>query len=145
MSELGNILRQQRGPRSQKEIAKGADLGERTVIRAESGEKTSLETVRALSRYYGLTRAEHAALIVAWLRLELGDEFALLNIRSAVPGKVKLTDADKFIETFRSVPRHLQRELSRALEHGEVLAAIAPLNDLVERLKTKVAEGEPAV
>lgn len=133
-NELGNTLRSLRGAKSQKAVAEAVGINTRTLIRAESGKGASLETVRKLSQYYKLRQPEHAALIVAYLRYELGDDFNLLVIRSRTGKAAPVTQADKFIEQFRNVPANLQRELTRALKHNEVLSSIAHLNDLAEKL-----------
>jgi transcriptional regulator with XRE-family HTH domain len=138
MSQLANSLKNLRGTQSQQAVADATGLNSRTLQRAESGEgSVSLDTLRDLAAHYKLTRPEYAALLVAWLQLELGTDFDSLDIKPR--GKaVALTDDEQFLASYKQVPAKLQRELRRAVQREEVLKSLAPLNDLYDRLTSQV-------
>lgn len=135
MSQLGNALKSLRSKRTQQAVADACGLTTRTLQRAESGlGGVALATVLTLAGEYKVTRPELAGLLVAWLQLELGANFELLDVKPK--GKtVRSTDDEQFLEVYRKVPSKLQRELRRAAEREEVLKSIGPLNDLYDRLK----------
>jgi transcriptional regulator with XRE-family HTH domain len=140
MSELGNLLKSLRGNESQREVAIGSELSIRTVQRAEDGDEIQLATVVALSHYFNLTRAELAALLVAWIKLQLGEYMCLVELRAKVAGKAPaITEADRFFEMFRKIPLRYQRELMRAASREQVLRSIVPLNELYDSLKKENA------
>jgi len=136
MSELGNIIRHLRGDDSQETLGQRIGLNSRTIQRAENGAGLKLGTLRQISKHFKLDKTEHAALLLAWLRVEWRDEEIKLfdiRIRKANGQPDMLSDADKFLETFRSVPARYQKELMRAAERKEVLRAIGPINELWEK------------
>jgi transcriptional regulator with XRE-family HTH domain len=138
MSELGNAFKNLRGAASQASVAAACGLNVRTIQRAESGGDVRLDTLRALAKHFHLAKADLAALIISWLRMELGEEFNLLDIRTKTnAGKQSdtLTDTSQLVAAYRQIPAKLQRELLRAAQREEVLRSIGPLNDLYDSLK----------
>ena len=139
MSEFGNIIKHLRGAQSQQQLAHATGLSSRTIQRAENGRDVRLGTLRTLSKYFKLDKAEHASLILAWLRLELRGDFPLFDIRihdTRNKGKGRApTDTEQFLETFRSVPARYQKELMLAAEREEVLRTLPAINELWDRLK----------
>lgn len=139
MSELGNTLKSLRGKATQQLIADKTGITARTIQRVEKGERLQLATLRKLAQYFRLNRSEWAHLLIAWLRLELSEDFDLLAVAARhlnTDGKTAfLSDSEKFVELYRSIPAKHQRQLALAMEREEVLKSIAPLNDLFDSLR----------
>jgi hypothetical protein len=136
MSELGNTMRLLRGETSQRFVSNATNLNLRTIQRLENGEQVSLSTVQTLSRHYEVSQVEYAKILTEYIRLELGSDSDLLDIRIRGVKNQPKTEAEKFLEVFRQVPKKYQDELIRAAQREEVLRSIAPLNALYDSLKS---------
>jgi transcriptional regulator with XRE-family HTH domain len=137
MSELGNVLKALRGAESQASVAKATGLSLRTVNRAEAGKGTvDLATLRALAKYFQVSRSQFSRLLVSYLRLHLGADFECIEVRPRGSGPNPTQDTEeKFMASFRAVPARLQRELVRAIKRKEVLRSLEPINDLYDKLE----------
>jgi hypothetical protein len=139
MSELGNLIKNLRGKKSQATIASGAGLNSRTLVRAENGQDVALSTVRALRKYFKLSDADYSELLKAWVNLQLGEDRKFVHVESRHGEKataVAVSAAQKrFIEQLRDLPTKYQEQLTMALERREVLKSLIPLNDLYDKLK----------
>src|ERR1700752_2437785 len=123
MSEVGNILRALRASKAHAIVSKETGFSIKPIQRAESGDLISLQSLRVFATYYKLKPADRAAIIIAWLRDSLGDDFQLLAVNSPFGRAKPTTDAQRFLNAFTNVPAKYQRELLDAIKHEEILRA----------------------
>jgi DNA-binding XRE family transcriptional regulator len=137
MSELGNLLKNLRGKRSQASLAEACGLSNRTIVRAESGSDVALSTVRAVAKHFKVKDPEYAALLRAWINLQLGEDVKHLVIESAHKDGAKKSKyrEERFWAKFRELPAQYQEQLTLAMERKEVLRSLVPINDLWYNLK----------
>lgn len=139
MSELGNLIRNLRGKRTQAAVAKGSGLNTRTLVRAENGDEVALTTIRTLRSYFKLNDSDYAELLKAWISLQLGDDRKHVNVTSpySAKGAQRRAPEKQFLDEFRNLPGKYQKQLSLALKRREVLNALLPINDMYEKLNRR--------
>jgi transcriptional regulator with XRE-family HTH domain len=139
MSELGNRIRSLREDLSQPAFARKVGLSLRTICKLEAGEPASLRTIERIARSSRLSEGERLNLIVAWLKLELGEDFQKLSVEIKDHKSVSLKDehqlAAKIQVLISDIPRKQQEQVCLALQRPEVLGCLATLNALYDSLK----------
>lgn len=143
MSELGNKIRSLRKNLSQPEFADKVGLSLRTICKLEAGEPATLRTVQQIARSFRLTETERLELIIAWLKMELRDDFHRLSIeiKDGAPAALKEEDqlAGRIQLLINDVPRKHQEQIYHALKRPEILRCLQTLNELYDSLKGKRA------
>jgi transcriptional regulator with XRE-family HTH domain len=139
MSELGNRIRSLREDLSQPDFASKVGLSLRTICKLEAGEPASLRTIQQIARSSRLSEAERLELVVAWLKMELGEDFRKLSVEikdrpvGAVKDEIQL--AGKIQVLISDLSRKHQEQIYLALQRPEILRCLRTLNELYDSLK----------
>ncbi|MBI4658516.1 MAG: hypothetical protein HY735_06655 [Verrucomicrobia bacterium] len=144
MSELGNKIKALRGVQSQIEFAKHTKLSLRTICKLEAGDLVRLATVQQIAKACKLSEPDRLDLIVAWLKLEIGED--IQNLQVEVQGQpLAARDAEylpaKIQALVSTTPRKYQEQICLALQRPEVLRCLSALNELYDSLhKSRVED-----
>lgn len=129
MSELGNMIRQLRGERTQRDFAKMTRLNVRTIQRIEDGGEIKMPTIRAIVKNLRLPHGVYVELLVLWLKQQAGDEAGLVSIEGkSSSGTTTLGLQDVLCEKLKKVPVRYHAELLTLLESKDMLNVITHLN-----------------
>lgn len=139
VSHLGDRLRSLREGRklAQEELAEVAGIARTTISAVERGKPIRFDTLRRITGPLKPTQAEWLAVVIDWIRLEIGRDFEHLTISAELSRRSDYKEIGaglaRLIET---QPPTIQAELQKLLQRPELLALLRPLNAAYERIKT---------
>ena len=144
VSELSVLLSLFKGHRTTQEIVDGAALSRETFRKLQRGQGVKLSTLRDIATYLKLTRSQWLALVVAWIKLEVGEAEAkylqiIVNETAGVPREVR-----QLQELALQLPPAELQQVILAISRPEVRLACIGLNRVYEELgKRKVTRTYP--
>lgn len=77
-------MRGSKGNRTSAEVIAGAKISREIFRKIERGQSVKLKTLRAISNFLGLNQADWLTLVIAWVRLETGDDSRWIEISSRI-------------------------------------------------------------
>lgn len=135
MSELGNKIKQLRGELSQLAFSKRVDLSHRTITKIEAGDKPKRANVIQIADRLRLGRVERLALLVLWLKAEVGeDDFEALNVNPVPAAMPRADTLDRLYKAASPLSTNHQEHLVLACRRPEVMNNLTALNDLYDKI-----------
>jgi len=136
MLTLSTKIRALRGERNFVQFAKDCGVNRQTLKDLENGASVRVSTLKKIAKRCPLRDEEWTNLLVLWVRNELAEENARLDIRPARSYKT-IRDTpdlgDCLLAVFFRLPNEDQIQLLKAIARREVRACLAALNVLWER------------
>lgn len=138
MSELGNKLKLLRGDASMEEVAARAGVNLRTYWRAEHGVPVKIETLDRISRALPATSEQWVALLMAWIRDQIGEsnwDLLQVNPRAAGPRMADENTSKKIARRLIKLPLEDQAAVMKAVDRPELLQVIRAYNALSDEIR----------
>lgn len=137
MSELSNKIKSIRGSMSAEDAGVKCGLSRESFYRIERGGTVRIDTLRDIAKGFGLEEDQWLELLVAWLKMQAGNDSYKLFIESKSPGE--LQDRDNQVSLAMSLFINLtpddRQEIINAMKRPEVRACLPAINSVWEKLK----------
>jgi|SRR5579883_967230 len=134
---LAVIIKRLRARENYVKFAQRTGVNRQTLTELEQGIPVRLETLRRIAKGCKLDERQWAELLIAWLRVTMGEkEFANLDVRAAPsPAVVKdLMAADElFLRLFHRLGNTEKADILKAMMRREVRACLTAINAVWER------------
>ena len=113
-----------------------------TIRKLRTGESTKLSTLKSICQAIGTPTEEWVAIVIAWVRQELGDEAESVYIESKAPNNSSLRDGAQSIESqaiklFHDLTDVERDEIIKTMQRPGVIECVKAINRVWERLSVK--------
>lgn len=133
MSELGHKLRQLRGERTLRDVARTTKIAMRTIWRAENGVFIKIETLEQLLTGQLVPKSDWPIYIMAWIKDAISPEnWASLDVRPARGLIPKNPTLEKIKHRLTDLSHEQQHLILSMLSDDHVMAAILPIASIAE-------------
>lgn len=140
MSELSNKLAALKGKHTTAEIVEKLGISRETFRRIERGDSVKLSTLKEIANVLGVKDEDWIELIIAWIKLEIGQDAQKMWIEPKEQKASKLHDAQesaqaKAMMLFNQLNSEDRHQIILAMERPEIRRSLPALNKLYDSLR----------